>query len=226
MPTISLIGLLIAFLLPLALGLLLASFVRRFRKNTYVSFLSYSLSNWITLAVLLVIIFPAIGWNLADIGFRGVVNIGEIGLALVSAFISIGWFALNARLKVFEMKRVDFKIGNWKHVVILSFCAPITAAFCEEFFYRGFAITVLRSELGNIWIAGIVSSIIFAFMHIPRYGFGGFVQIGIVGLLLMILFIVTGSIYPGMLMHSVNNFFGFVLVPLFFRKRQDNAITD
>ena len=214
MPAIFLIGLFIAFLLPFALGLLLARFVRRFGESTYVSFLCHTLSNWTTLAIMLAIILPAIGWDLAEIGFRDIVTLGEIGLAFLFATASIGWFGLNAKLKILKMKRADLKIGNWKHVAILLFSASITAAFCEEVFYRGFAITALSSELGSIWIAGIISSIIFALMHIPRYGPGGFVQIGIVGLLLMILFIITGSIYPGILMHSLNNLFGFVLVPL------------
>ena len=214
MQAASLIGLFVALLLPSALGLLLANFFHRFRKNTYVSFLSHSLSNWITLAILLTFVLPKIGWDLAEIGFRDMITLGEIGLALFFATVSIGWFGLNAKLRILKIKGIDLKIGNWKHVAILFFSASITAAFCEEFFYRGFAITVLSSELGNIWIAGMVSSIIFALMHIPHYGFGGFVQIGIVGLLLMILFIITGSIYPGILMHSLNNLFGFVLVPL------------
>lgn len=221
MLVMALAGLLVAFLLPLGLTTFLVKVLfRKWGENAYVAFSGSIVSNWTTLVILLLIFFPRIDLGLGSIGFREAISLTEIGLALLFAFASIGWFALNARLKIFEMKRMSFRIRNWGHIVILLLAAPITAAFCEEFFYRGFAITVLGSELGNPWIAGLISSIVFAFMHIPHYGLGGSVSIGISGLLMMILYMFTGSIYPGILAHSLNNLFGFVLVPLFLKKKR------
>lgn len=194
--------------------------LRKWRENAYITFSGSIASNWATLVVLLLVFFPRIDLSLSSIGFKDAFSLVEIGLALLFASASVCWFALNARLKAFGMKRMDFRIRNWRHVVILLLAAPVTAAFCEEFFYRGFAITVLGSELGSLWIAGLISSIVFALMHIPHYGLGGSVSIGMSGLLMMTLFIITGSIYPGILAHSLNNLFGFVLVPLFLRKKQ------
>jgi membrane protease YdiL (CAAX protease family) len=111
------------------------------------------------------------------------------------------------------------RVENWSHVTLLIFYAPITAAFCEEFLYRGFAITVLNNVLGNIWIAGVISSVIFALMHIPRHGLGGFVSTGTVGLLLMIIFVLTESLYPGILVHSIVDFVGFVIIPVVRSKK-------
>lgn len=222
MSTISSIGFLLVFLLPIGLTAVLVSFIiffiRRWRENAYVPFFSYALSNWITLVILVLFVFPKIGLNPTNIGFKSAVSLREISLALLFTFVGFGWFALMGRIKIFEIKGMDFKIASWKHIAVISFYAPITAAFCEEFFYRGFVITVLGRELGNFWMAGIISCFAFAFIHIPYFGLGGFVQVGIWGFLPMILFIVTGSVYPGTIMHSLNNFYAYILHPLFFRK--------
>ena len=221
---LELVGLLTAFLVPLGLGTLLVHLVIHFfpelRPNRYVTGLWYALANWITVALFLVFLFPELSITLAEIGFKSTISLIDAGLALLFTFASLVWFGLISRLRILQSKSPDLKIRNWIHAILLVFYAPITAAFCEEFFYRGFAITVLNRELGNIWIAGIISSVIFALMHIPRHGREGFVSIGLTGLLLTIVFILTGSIYPGILMHSIVDFVGFVIIPFVRSKGQ------
>jgi len=215
---LTLIGLLAAFLLPISLGILLARllvhFVPELRTNMYVTGFGYSIANWTTVALFLLFVFPEIDMNLAEIGFNNTISLVEVGLASFSVLVSITWFALTSKLGIFKPESQGLRIENRSQLLLLIFYAPITAAFCEEFFYRGFAITALNSGLGNIWIAGIISSVIFALMHIPRHGLVGFANTGVIGLLLMTVFILTGSIYPGIIAHSIVDFVGFVIVPL------------
>ncbi|MDI6704491.1 MAG: CPBP family intramembrane metalloprotease [bacterium] len=169
MLTTSLFGLLLAFLLPIGLVTIILGCICKWRENTYAAFFTYGLSNWITFVLLLLFFFPKLGLSLSDVGFKSTITLEEISLALLFTLAGFGWFALMEKLKVLEMRGMDFKIANWKHIVILSFYAPVTAAFCEEFFYRGFAITTLGSILGNFWIAGIISCFAFAFLHLPYF---------------------------------------------------------
>ena len=92
MSIILLLGLLIAFLLPLGLAVLLTSlvtlFARRLRKNVYVSFLNIAISNWIAFAILLVFVFPEAGLSLTSIGFKaGISEIDAFHDGLTSHFM-------------------------------------------------------------------------------------------------------------------------------------------
>lgn len=217
MSAVSIVGLLAAFLLPIGLGFLLphllAHFTEKSRKDIYIAGFGSTASNWITVTILILIIFPKTGLDLAYIGFKNEYALGEIGLALFFTFVSIAFFALISKVEALKTEAPDLKVDSWKHIFLITFYAPITAAFYEEFLYRGYAITILQRELGNVWIAGTVSSTIFSLMHIPRYRLKGFARSFILGLILTILFIFTGSIYPGITVHSTINFIGFVLVP-------------
>ncbi len=46
----------------------------------------------------------------------------------------------------------------------------LTAGFCEELSFRGYAIERLRELTGSLWAGAVISWLLFGFAHIPRYG--------------------------------------------------------
>jgi membrane protease YdiL (CAAX protease family) len=81
------------------------------------------------------------------------------------------------------------------------FSAAILAPVAEEIFFRGFLYGGLRARIGPIG-AMMVSTVFFSALH---FSLDAFVPILVLGLCLAWLYERTGSLYPGMLLHAMNN---------------------
>jgi uncharacterized protein len=77
----------------------------------------------------------------------------------------------------------------------------ITAGVCEEFVYRGFAISAFSKVGLPLWLVVIISSILFGLAHAYQ-GRGGIVSTGIFGVLLAIGRLGFGSLVPVMMWHA------------------------
>jgi membrane protease YdiL (CAAX protease family) len=77
----------------------------------------------------------------------------------------------------------------------------IAAPFGEELFFRGFAFPALRRGMGTV-AAAITTGAMFSFIHLDPVGFLGLWEIGI---LLALLRLGTGSLWPAVVCHAVNN---------------------
>jgi membrane protease YdiL (CAAX protease family) len=94
--------------------------------------------------------------------------------------------------------------------------AAISAPFAEEVFFRGFLFGLYR-RTQPLWVAYLVPALIFAVLHLEpgrmnvtqMAGLG--IGIFLLGLLLTWLYHRTGSLYPGMLAHAVNNATGLIV---------------
>ncbi|MEZ5359939.1 MAG: type II CAAX endopeptidase family protein [Candidatus Zixiibacteriota bacterium] len=82
----------------------------------------------------------------------------------------------------------------------------ITAAICEEIIYRGYLMSRIKGVYRTRWILPVIASM-FAFSSGHLYqGFGGAVLIGIYGLMFCLLYIYTGSIWPGVVAHFIQDY--------------------
>lgn len=86
--------------------------------------------------------------------------------------------------------------------VVVSF----TAGFCEETAFRGYLLTRLQKLSGTKkWLlAGIVSSVVFGLGHTYQ-GLGGFIVISVYGGLFALLYWRTGSLWPCIIAHSLQD---------------------
>jgi len=91
-------------------------------------------------------------------------------------------------------------------LLIVSLVAP----FIEEMFFRGFVFAGLARRWG-LWAAAIVSGVIFSAAHMSV---DTFLPLGVFGVILALLYSATGSIYPGIVMHSLNNTLGLLVAYL------------
>jgi membrane protease YdiL (CAAX protease family) len=91
-----------------------------------------------------------------------------------------------------------------------------TAGICEEILFRGYAIERLALFTKNVWMAGLVGSILFTLAHLPRYG----LQPDIVGVfaisaILSAVYIWRRNIAGCIALHWLIDAFGLLLVPVF-----------
>lgn len=82
----------------------------------------------------------------------------------------------------------------------------ITAGVCEETAFRGYLMTRLRlvGRMNSWVIPTIISAVAFGACHAYQ-GMPGFIAITIYGALFSILYIRTGSIWPGIIAHSLQD---------------------
>jgi sodium transport system permease protein len=81
------------------------------------------------------------------------------------------------------------------------FVAAITPAVCEELIFRGFILSSVRKHVRPM-TAAIVTGIAFGAFHLSVHRLFGTAALGV---LMAIVVLRTGSIYPAMLFHALNN---------------------
>ena len=91
-------------------------------------------------------------------------------------------------------------------VLLITVLAPIS----EELFFRGFLFGGLRSRL-SLWPAVIVGGFLFGIVHAPT-GITTVIPLGVLGGGLCWLYDRTGSLWPPMLAHAINNSLALALI--------------
>jgi CAAX protease family protein len=86
----------------------------------------------------------------------------------------------------------------------------LVAPFCEEVFFRGFVFAGLLRSM-PVWFAVVMSALIFAVAHADP---GSFLVLFFIGLGLAFLRWYTNSLWPGFLLHLLNNTVGAVSIVL------------
>jgi membrane protease YdiL (CAAX protease family) len=77
----------------------------------------------------------------------------------------------------------------------------ITAGLCEEVLYRGWLLILFGAALGSVWLGLLISSILFGIAHAYQ-GRNAIFGTGVLGAIFGIVFIVSGSLIPGQLLHT------------------------
>jgi CAAX protease family protein len=152
----------------------------------------------------------------SDFGYRWVAPALAIGAFLAAG---VSYYVLTALYQaIFNLHGTDKLpkgLGVGQSTAALIGAAAfvcVVAPIAEEFFFRGFIFGALRRwrirvaghDLGT-WAAAVVTAALFGFVHAgsasPQY----LVPLGIFGFVLCMVRWRTGSLYPCMALHSVNN---------------------
>ncbi|MBI4220893.1 MAG: CPBP family intramembrane metalloprotease [Chloroflexi bacterium] len=122
-----------------------------------------------------------------------------LGLAATFAWVAIaremGWEEFVPRDE--PKKLLESGVSLWLALFVVAAVAP----FAEEIFFRGFAFSGLRRDLGMV-VAVVASAALFALFHVNP---AVFVPTFIFGIVLAWVYIQTGSIWPAMFAHALNN---------------------
>jgi membrane protease YdiL (CAAX protease family) len=89
--------------------------------------------------------------------------------------------------------------------------AALTGGMVEELMYRGFAIERLASITGSYWWAGLISTIAFALLHLPMWGWGPVATFLVSGGILTVFYILTRDLTACIICHTITDAVGFIM---------------
>jgi uncharacterized protein len=115
--------------------------------------------------------------------------------------------------RIFPQSRVE---------MLPYFALAITAGLCEEFLYRGFALTAMIRAGSPAWAAVVISSILFGLAHIYQ-GRAGSISTMLLGALFGTARIVYHSLVPVILWHSAVDLVAGVAGPRYLTQQFDSA---
>ncbi len=142
---------------------------------------------------------PGVGWKSAT---------GMLVLLLLAFLImSVIWAA------IFNPKPEELlkQLGANETTSLLLLSAALTcvvAPICEEFLFRGYVFTALRSWRGT-WPAAVITGLLFGAVHAGSAPALDLVPLAGLGFGLCLLYRYTGSLYPCIIAHSLNNSLAF-----------------
>ena len=128
-------------------------------------------------------------------------------LIACSAFVLVGVVAL---LQELLLPRSPEYAADWEEIMLKFQQAPLMLTLfiisflpgvCEEFLFRGFLLQGMRKKMADM-PAVILVGVLFGLFHLDIYRF---LPVSLLGILFGYTVVKTGSIFPAMVAHSVNN---------------------
>ena len=132
------------------------------------------------------------------------------GLAVIAVFVAYLLYTWRMTKSISEERRAKEieGLGDLVHFMphdsndLRQFTyTSITAGIVEEFLYRGFTFWYLAHFMPT-WAVVVVSSIAFGLGHTYQ-GVGGVARVTLIGLVIGVFYIATGSIWLPMLVHAI-----------------------
>jgi membrane protease YdiL (CAAX protease family) len=150
---------------------------------------------------------PGTGWLSPRLGW-----LWAAGLILVTLFtflvFSVAWAEI---LHVSTKEKLLEQLGANEGTGLLLLSAGLTcvvAPICEEFLFRGFVFPALCSWRG-VWPAAVITGLLFGGIHAGSAPVVDLIPLAALGFGLCLLYRYTGSLYPCIAAHSLNNSLAF-----------------
>ncbi len=143
---------------------------------------------------------PPAGWRPASL--RVVV------LLIAFLILTAAWSAL---VHTEEERELIKQLGANEGTALLLLSAALTcvvAPICEEFLFRGYIFTALRNWRGTL-PAAVITGLVFGAVHVGSAPALDLVPLAALGFGLCLLYRYTGSLYPCIVAHSLNNCLAF-----------------
>lgn len=165
--------------------------------------------------VLTVVLFAQLGGRTVrswQLGFRPTASRRAVGLVVLAIlaflFFSELWaIVLNESTK----EKLLEQLGANETTLLLTLSALLTtviAPICEETLFRGYIFPALSKWKG--WLPGaLMTGVLFGGVHFGSAPVIDLVPLGVLGFVLCLLYRRTGSLYPGIATHSLNNSLAF-----------------
>jgi membrane protease YdiL (CAAX protease family) len=142
--------------------------------------------------------------------FRTVLMSLGVAFAVLGTVVMIINPIMNAlpNLPAQDLSRFDYLTGNLPNLIIQLVNIWITAAFLEEFMFRGYLmkriIDLQGKETKIAWVIALVgSAVIFGLVH-SQQGSGGMFKVGLIGLVFGLSYLAVGrNLWPLILAHGL-----------------------
>jgi membrane protease YdiL (CAAX protease family) len=168
---------------------------------------------------------------LSAMGLRGSLSFMAIVYVIIGTIVGgILYPAVRSLMKVFGLdmfwqrqKGTDWfprdskYLAGKKNIISMFFIVVICIPILEEIIYRGYVLTVLLQNLDSVFVAFVLTSLIFASIHcLAGPGFMLFIFLGT--FIMSFLYWKFGNIYPCILLHSINTLIGEIIIPALEKK--------
>lgn len=147
---------------------------------------------------------PGVSWR--DLGLRGfnplIGCLGALALLFLTLMVNMAW-ALVLYLLGWEGQPPMLPLfgGGAAGLVLAVVATVLVAPFAEELFFRGLVLPPLRRRFG-LWLAVAIDAALFSLLHFTPTVFP---PIFIMGAFFSLLYLYTGSIWPGVILHGTVN---------------------
>lgn len=148
-----------------------------------------------------------------DFGFTNVSHKGKTVLVALGAWVAFVAFsaAWSKLVHIHEHQSITKDLGVNDSPLLWTtgaFMITVIAPLCEEFMFRGFLFPLLWKKWGLV--AGIVvSSVLFGLLHASGTPVALLVPLAVLAVVLCLLRAWSGSLLPGIALHSFNNAIAF-----------------
>jgi uncharacterized protein len=152
----------------------------------------------------------------ADFGFRRVsvkVGVGAVLAAAVGYYVLTSIYASLVSIHGSDKLPSELGVSNSTAALVgATVFVCVIAPMAEEFFFRGFVFGALRRmrikiagrDIGT-WVAAVITGILFGLAHTGSAASQYLIPLGFLGFVLCLVRWRTGSLYPCMALHSLNN---------------------
>lgn len=164
-------------------------------------YFSSAFSVWI-MAALAMLAARHSGLARADLRLEAIPPALLLVSATLTTLAGLAIMAAGRLLSVSESALVDYLIPRTTPEKIAFGGLSFSAGIAEELIFRSFLIGVLAQASGSLAVAVAVSVAAFAVTHAYQ-GLVGIIRVTLLGLVLTAPFLLTGSVYPSMIAHTV-----------------------
>lgn len=147
------------------------------------------------------------GWKDSDAGYtlNAKKTLKLVGIYLIIAASLLIFVETAVRIAGLDTQRLA-RVGDFFPKTtaqrVLFIITAFSAGFCEEYVYRGFGINALESRKVNAWLALIITSICFTFIH-GIIAFSRFPKYFVPGLLFGLLFLWKRTLTLPIMLHAL-----------------------
>lgn len=114
--------------------------------------------------------------------------------------------------KLQEMTTAMLKMPNWGSLLYNLALIAVIPAIAEEMFFRGVLQSLFIRVSKKAWVGILLASIVFSLLHAEMLGFFPRVLLGVI---LGLIYYISGNLWYSILAHFINNGFQVVLLFLF-----------
>ena len=108
--------------------------------------------------------------------------------------------------------RSALSVHEWWQVPLAVLLVAVVA-IVEETIFRGYLLLRFRAVTGNLWIAVLLSTVIFTAGHSYEGG-AGMAAVTVLGLIFVALYLSTRSLIASIVVHFLFDLVGVVVVPM------------
>ena len=143
-----------------------------------------------------------------------------LGAAALTVVAGLGIMAAGKLVRVPESALVDYLIPRTGSERIAFAGLSVSAGIAEELVFRSFLIPAVTLASGSLVVGVVVSVGAFALAHTYQ-GLVGVARVAVLGLVLTAPFLLTGSVYPSMIAHTVLDLLAGLVLADWLRDSED-----